>query len=92
MARRRRGIKHMIKINDKTLQACQPNNTPWEEYVIDCENAVNTPDLHSDEYSTEDEALASEERVNNNRPARNTGNSVIKVYDKNWRSKRVCKV
>ena len=32
-----------------------------------CELAVNVPDLHSDEYSTDDEQLANEERRDNKR-------------------------
>jgi hypothetical protein len=46
--------------------------------------------LHSDEWSTEDEALANDERSNNERPDRlKQTNSVIKIYDKKWRSTRV---
>ena len=57
----------------------------------DCEKAVNTPELHSDECSSDDEDLARDERNNNKRGERvlNT-NSVVKVLDKKWRSTRVC--
>ena len=49
-----------------------------------CELAVNVPDLHSDEYSTDDEQLANEERRDNKRPERITRtNSVIKIREKN---------
>ena len=59
-------------------------------YMEHCELAVNVPDLHSDEYSTDDEQLANEERRDNKRPERT--NSVIKIREKKWRSTRVCKV
>ena len=59
----------------------------------DCEKAINVPDLHSDEWSTEDEMLAGEERNSNKRSVRiKQTNSVIKIHDKKWRSTRVCKV
>ena len=48
-----------------------------------CELAVNVPDLHSDEYSTDDEQLANEERRDNKRPERiMRTNSVIKFVKK----------
>ena len=49
-----------------------------------CELTVNVHDLHSDEYSTDDEQLANEERRDNKRPERITcTNSVIKIHEKN---------
>lgn len=83
----------MISTNDIVLSECQPSNMTWDEYMQDCEKAINVPELHSDEWSTEDEALANNERENDKRPARiERTNSVIKIYDKKWRSNRVCKV
>lgn len=91
MSRRRRGLQHMISANDRTLSACCPTNITQEEFMKNCESAVNTSDLHSDEWSSCDENLANEERGDNKRPERlkNT-DSVIKVHDKKWRSARVC--
>jgi hypothetical protein len=62
----------------------------WDEFMRDCEKAVNTTDLHSDEWSSDDEVLARAERDQNKRPERTIGtNSVIKIHDKKWRSTRV---
>ena len=84
----------MISTKDKLLMECHPSSITWDEYMEDCEKAINTPDLHSDEWSTEDEVLANDERNNNKkRPSRIIQtNSVIKIHDKKWRSTRVCKV
>ena len=58
----------MILTKDKVLSNCQPLNMIWNEYIEDCEKAINIPNLHSDEWSSENEALANDERVNNKRP------------------------
>ena len=58
----------MISTQDKLLSEVQPSNMTWDDYMKDCERAINTPDLHSDEWSTEDEMLADDERRNNKRP------------------------
>lgn len=93
MARRRKGLQHMISTEDKILSDCCPSDIIQAEYMKDCELAVNTPELHSDEWSSSDEVLANEERNNNKRPERlKSTNSVIKIHDKMWRSTRVCKV
>jgi hypothetical protein len=93
MGRRRRGLQHMIATKDQLLEQCKPPNISWRRYMEHCELAVNVPDLHSDEYSTDDEQLANEERSNKKRPERITrSNSVIKIREKKWRSTRVCKV
>lgn len=93
MGRRRRGLQHMISTKDKLLTDCYPSNITWDEYIKECEKAVNISELHSDEYSTNDEDLADEERNNKTRPERIIRtNSVIKIHDKRWRSTRVCKV
>ena len=84
----------MISTKDPILNDCHPSSVvSWEEFLEDCEEAVNSSGLQSDECSTNDEALANEERNNGERPDNvlNT-NSVIKVYNKKWRSTRVCKV
>ena len=82
----------MISTKDKILYDCHPQDLPWSDYMQDCEKAINTSELHSDEWSSDDETLANEERSQKIRPERimNT-NSVIKIHDKNWRSTRVCK-
>lgn len=80
----------MISTKDKVLKACRPENIMWDEYMIDCESAVNTSEIHSDELSVDDEALANEERVKKLRPERiSRTNSVIRVHEKPWRSSRV---
>jgi hypothetical protein len=93
MARRRKGLQHMISTEDKILFNCCPPDIIQEEYTRNCELAVNTPELHSDEWSSNDEELANGERNDNKRPERlKNVNSVIKIHDKKWRSTRVCKV
>jgi hypothetical protein len=83
----------MIYTKDKLLTDCQPRDISFEEFLKDCESAINTSELHSDERSSDDEALAQKERDDKDRPEQilNT-NSVIKVYNKQWRSARVCNV
>jgi hypothetical protein len=83
----------MIFTKDNVLNECQPSGMDWTDYLKDCELIINSPDVHSDEWSTEDEALANNERNDNKRPDRiKETNSVIKIYDKEWRSTRVRKV
>ena len=83
----------MMATKDSLLDNCRPSDISWDEFMLNCEEAINTADLHSDEISSADETLAKEERDSKKRPEHilNT-NSVIKVYDKKWRSTRVCKV
>ena len=93
MSQRRRGLQHIISIRDNLLYECHPENLTWESYMKDCEKALNMSDLHSDEWSSDDEELAKEERDKKIRSKRLAStNSIIKVYDKKWRSSRVCKV
>ena len=74
----------MIATSDGVLEQCRPPNISWDRYMEHCELAVNVPDLHSDEYSTDDEQLANKERCDNKRPKRITRtNSVIKIREKN---------
>ena len=83
----------MISIRDNLLYECHPENLTWESYMKDCEKALNTSDLHSDEWSSDDEELAKEERDKKIRSKRLAStNSIIKVYDKKWQSSRLCKV
>lgn len=82
----------MISTKDDVLSECYPHNLTWKEYMKDCEKAVNTSEVHSDEWSSEDEELARAECGKNKRSRLTTNNSVIKVYDKVWRSSRVCKI
>jgi hypothetical protein len=59
----------------------------------DCKKTVNIPELHSDEFSTDDKDLVNKEQKKNQRPEWIAStNLVIKVYDKKWQSSRVCKV
>jgi hypothetical protein len=83
----------MISTKDEILSECYPHNLTWKEFMKDCEKAVNTSEVHSDEWSSEDEELARAECGKNKRSRLTTNNdSVIKVYEKAWRSSRVCKV
>jgi hypothetical protein len=93
MGRRAKGLKHMISTDDSFLEKCRPVDASWDEFMLNCEEAINCADLHSDEVSSDDEACAKEERDSQKRPENifNTS-SVIKVYKKNWRSTRVSKV
>lgn len=81
----------MISTKDNLLVKCHPTeNISWDDYLKDCELAINSPNLHSDEFSTDDEVLAQEERNTKKRPERMfQTNSVIKVRTKPWRSTRV---
>lgn len=83
----------MIYTKEKLLDDCRPSNIPSDDFLKDCARAINTPELHSDECSSDDEVLAQEERNNKKRPEHilNT-NSVVKVFNKPWRSTRVCKI
>src|SRR5436853_5382259 len=58
----------MIQTKDKILIKCHPSNVTWDDYVEDCNLAVNTVDINSDEYSTEEEELARKERSDEKRP------------------------
>ena len=74
----------MIATSDGVLEQCRPPNISWGQYMEHCELVVNVPNLHSDEYSTDDEQLANEERHDNKRPERIMWtNSVIKIREKN---------
>jgi hypothetical protein len=81
----------MIQAKDKLLSKYHPSDIIWDDYVGHCILAVNTADINSDEYSTEEEELARKERSDKKRPENiYSTNSVIKVCDKPWRSTRVC--
>ena len=83
----------MISTQDNLLSECHPHNLSWKEFMKDCEKAVNISEIHSDEWSSDDEELANAERNQNIRRDRLVStNSVIKIHDKKWRSSRVCKV
>src|SRR2546421_12650328 len=90
MRHRLRGLRHMIQTKDKILIKCHSSNVTWDDYVKDCNLAVNTVNINSDEYSTEEEELARKERSNKKR-LKNiySMNSVIKICDKPWQSTRV---
>ena len=56
----------------------------------DCNLTVNTVDINSNEYSTEEEELTRKERSDEKRPENiYSTNSVIKICDKLWRSTRL---
>ena len=83
----------MVYTKDKLLTDCHPRDISFDDFLKDCESAINMSELHSDERSSDDEALAQKERDDKDRPEQilNT-NSVIKVYNKQWRLARVCNV
>ncbi|CAG8490192.1 15011_t:CDS:2 [Dentiscutata erythropus] len=83
-----RGLQHMVRIGDPILNECQPPTLSWEEYLHDLERAVNDPALQSCEESDNDEVLANQERGERPTIIRDS-NSVIKVYDKPWRSTKI---
>jgi hypothetical protein len=73
----------MISTNDRLLIECHPINITLDEYIRDCEKAVNVSELHSDEWSTKDEGLANEEVEQRKRPEWLTDtNSVIIIREK----------
>ena len=83
----------MIATNDRLLEDCRPIDMSRKAFLLDCEESINITDVHSDEISSDDEFLAEEERNKKKRPENILkSNSVIKVYEKKWRSRRVCKV
>ena len=56
----------------------------------DCNITVNTVDINSDKYSTEEEELARKERSDEKRLENiYSTNSIIKICGKPWRSTRV---
>ena len=79
-------MRRCLRDLDKILIKCHPSNVIWDDYVEDCNLAVNTVDINSDEYSTEEEERSDEKRPENIYST----NSVIKICDKLWRSTRVC--
>ncbi|PKY60115.1 hypothetical protein RhiirA4_483439 [Rhizophagus irregularis] len=91
LGRRRKGLLHMVSTKDKLLTDCHPSgDISWNEFIRDCETAINTPELHSDECSSNDEDIAQEERDHRLRPENILStNSVIKIYNKKWRSTRI---
>jgi hypothetical protein len=58
----------MLSTKDKLLDSCHPTNISRDQFLADCEHAINTPELHSDEWSIDDPILADKERENNQRP------------------------
>jgi len=52
----------MILTQDNLLSECHPHNLSWKEFMKDCEKAVNISEIHSDEWSSDDEELANAER------------------------------
>ncbi|GBB94495.1 hypothetical protein RclHR1_23670005 [Rhizophagus clarus] len=89
----RKGLQHMIFMQDSILDNCHSENMTREVFIKDCKKAVNTAEVHSDEWSTEDEVLVNEEHNNNIRSGRLIStNSVIKIYNKEWRSSRVKRI
>ncbi|RGB40925.1 hypothetical protein C1646_752682 [Rhizophagus diaphanus] len=91
--RRRKGLQHMIRASDKLLEKYRPKDITLDKFIKDCEKAVNISELHSDEWSTEDEGLANEKTEQNKRPEQLAdSNSVIVVHEKNWRSSPIKKV
>jgi len=73
----------MVYTKDKLLTDCHPRDISFDDFLKDCESAINTSELHSDERLSDDEALAQKEKDDKDRPEQilNT-NSVIKVYNK----------
>jgi hypothetical protein len=49
MTRRHKDLKHIISTKDKFLNVCQLQNVEWKEFIKNCEKAVNTSELQSDE-------------------------------------------
>ncbi|GBC04949.1 hypothetical protein RclHR1_05970006 [Rhizophagus clarus] len=88
MTRRRKGLQYMIFTQDSILDDCHLENMTREVFIKDCEKAVNTAEVHSDEWSTEDKVLVNEERNDNIRSGKLIStNSVIKIHNKEWRLK-----
>jgi len=83
----------MIATNDSLLEDCHLIDMSRKDFLLDCEESINLTDIHSDEISSDDEVPAEEERNMKKRPENILkSNSEIKVYEKKWRSRRVCKV
>ncbi|GET50723.1 hypothetical protein GLOIN_2v202159 [Rhizophagus irregularis DAOM 181602=DAOM 197198] len=81
--------QHMTSRRDQVLNDCKPQEITWDEYMKDCEKIVVISELHSDEWSSEDENLANNEKNLEKRPERlDKSNSVIKIHEKKWKSTR----
>ncbi|PKY31863.1 hypothetical protein RhiirB3_449681 [Rhizophagus irregularis] len=91
LGRRRKELLHMVSTKDKLLTDCHPSSDiSWNEFIRDCETAINTPELHLDKCSSNDEDIVQEERDHRLRPENIIStNSVIKIYNKKWRSTRI---
>ncbi|GBB97656.1 hypothetical protein RclHR1_36410002 [Rhizophagus clarus] len=68
----------MIFTQNSILKDYCPENMFREVFIKDCEKAVNTTEVHSDEWSTEDEILANEERNDNIRSGRLISTNSVK--------------
>jgi hypothetical protein len=53
----------MVSTKDKLLTDCHfSGDISWNEFIRDCETAINTPELHLNECLSNDEDIAQEER------------------------------
>ena len=67
MSQRKKGLQHLISTKDDILSKCYPHNLTREEFIKDCKKAVNTSEIHSDEWSSNDEELANAKHSKNAR-------------------------
>ncbi|CAB5392204.1 unnamed protein product [Rhizophagus irregularis] len=84
------------KIEERIKRQHMTSRREQKEFIKDCKKAVNTSEIHSDEWSSNNEELANAEHSKNARRGQlantNNNNSVIKIYNKNWQSSRITKI
>ncbi|CAB5341116.1 unnamed protein product [Rhizophagus irregularis] len=76
-------IEERIKRQHMTSRREQKMSQRKKEFIKDCKKAVNTSEIHSDEWSSNDEELANAEHSKNARRGRlantNNNNSITKI-------------
>ncbi|GBB87607.1 hypothetical protein RclHR1_14080004 [Rhizophagus clarus] len=83
----------MIFMQNSILDDCRTENMTREVFIKDCEKAVNTAEVHLNEWSIEDKVLINEEHNDNIRSGKLIStNSVIKIHNKEWRSSKVKRI
>jgi hypothetical protein len=80
----------MLTTGDSILTDLQPP-MKWDEWVDDISKVIEDSNYHLDEVSESDEEKAKSEKDDMIRTARKEdSNHVLHVYDKSWRSRKVC--
>lgn len=82
----------MYNSNDEILFDLKPKSLDNDRYIENIEEIIDEARFHSDEVSETDDDKTQQEIEDNIRPKnkKESDKHVICVYDKPWRSRRVC--